>query len=426
MAGGGTGQVFVYDTADGSHVATFTTPEAEAKLIDDLAITESGVYFTDSFRLILGVSGVEGGEAEAWLDFTDTVLNYVDGFNLNGIVPTADGSDLIVVHSGEGAYCINIETQGVSAIDTGAAESTAGDGLALVDGTLYVARDSFGEIVPVALADDLSAGSAGTPITSDLFIYPTTIAYTGSSFLVTNSQFNNRQGSPELPFTIAEIPLSSAPDSATETTSGTISESDAATTSTFQLEAWADNWFAAYLGEDLIVEDSVSITTERSFNAESATFEASYPFNLNFILKDFKENDTGLEYIGERNQQMGDGGFIMQITDLSTGEVVAVSNEAWACTVIHEAPLDKACEAESNPVAGIAPCEFVDLGEPEGWKAVEYDDSAWTATTVHSAGAVDPKGGYDDVTWNESAQFIWGPDLETNNTLLCRVTIASR
>ena len=31
----------------------------------------------------------------------------------------------------------------------------------------------------------------------------------------------------------------------------------------FQLDAWADNWFAAYLGEQLLVEDSVSITTER-------------------------------------------------------------------------------------------------------------------------------------------------------------------
>lgn len=211
VAGGGTGQVFVYDTADGSHVATFTTPAADATFINDLAITESGVYFTDSFRPILWrASGVEGGEAEAWLDFTGSVLTYVDGFNLNGIVPTADGNDLIVVHSGQGAlYRINIETQEVSAIDTGDAALTAGDGLALVGSTLYVTRNSFGEIVPVALSDDLSTGSAGTPITSDLFIYPTTIAYTGSSFLVANSQFNNRQSSPELPFTIAEIPFAS-------------------------------------------------------------------------------------------------------------------------------------------------------------------------------------------------------------------------
>ncbi|MEM7798927.1 MAG: PEBP family protein, partial [Chloroflexota bacterium] len=143
----------------------------------------------------------------------------------------------------------------------------------------------------------------------------------------------------------------------------------------FQLDGWADNWFAAYNGEDLIVEDSVSITTERSFNAESVTFQADYPLNLNFILKDFKENDTGLEYIGANNQQMGDGGFIMQLTDLSSGSVVAVTDESFACTVIHEAPLDKSCEDESNPVVGSAPCDFVDLGEPDGWYAADFDTS---------------------------------------------------
>lgn len=192
---------------------------------------------------------------------------------------------------------------------------------------------------------------------------------------------------------------------------------------TFQLDAWADNWFAAYLGEELLVEDSVSITTERSFNAETVTFEADYPLHLNFILKDYLENDTGLEYIGARNQQMGDGGFIMQLTDTATGNVVATSNADWACTVIHEAPLDKSCEAESDPVAGTAPCTFTDLGEPDGWKLTDYDDTNWSATTVHSANAVSPKDGYDEIRWDAGASLIWGPDLETNNTLLCRITV---
>lgn len=194
-------------------------------------------------------------------------------------------------------------------------------------------------------------------------------------------------------------------------------------TTTFKIEAWTDNWFAAYLGEELIVEDSVSITTERSFNAETATFEASYPLTLNFILKDFKENDTGLEYIGTNRQQMGDGGFIMQLTDLSTGAVVAVSDGSWACTVIHEAPLDKSCANQSNPVAGTAPCGFTDLGEPAGWMSASYDVNSWNATTVHSFDAVRPKDGYDQIRWDASAQFIWGPDLETNNTVLCRVVV---
>ena len=41
---------------------------------------------------------------------------------------------------------------------------------------------------------------------------------------------------------------------------------------TFVAEVWADNWFAMYIGDKLVLEDSVSITTERSFNAESFGF----------------------------------------------------------------------------------------------------------------------------------------------------------
>ena len=191
----------------------------------------------------------------------------------------------------------------------------------------------------------------------------------------------------------------------------------------FQLDAWSDNWFAAYLGEELLVEASVPITTERSFNAETVRFEARYPLHLRFVLKDFIENDTGLEYIGSGRQQMGDGGFVMQLTDRRTGEVVADSDADLACTVIHEAPLDKACEDEADPVAGTAPCEFVDRGEPEGWKAIDFDDGAWTSATVHSVASVAPKGGYDEISWDDSAELVWGPDLETDNTMLCRRTV---
>jgi hypothetical protein len=60
---------------------------------------------------------------------------------------------------------------------------------------------------------------------------------------------------------------------------------------TIKGDVWADNWFAFYLGDKLLVEDSVPIATERSFNAETFTFKADYPLILNFVVKDFKEND---------------------------------------------------------------------------------------------------------------------------------------
>lgn len=51
----------------------------------------------------------------------------------------------------------------------------------------------------------------------------------------------------------------------------------------FRMDGWADNWFAAYLGETLLVEDSVPIATVRSFNVETVTFRADYPLHLNFV-----------------------------------------------------------------------------------------------------------------------------------------------
>ncbi|NCV02643.1 MAG: hypothetical protein EBV53_15865, partial [Proteobacteria bacterium] len=80
----------------------------------------------------------------------------------------------------------------------------------------------------------------------------------------------------------------------------------------YRADVWADNWFALYSGTSLVGEDPVPITTERSFNAETFFFDAELPLTLNLVAKDFKENDTGLEYIGKPNQQVGDGGVILQ------------------------------------------------------------------------------------------------------------------
>jgi hypothetical protein len=145
---------------------------------------------------------------------------------------------------------------------------------------------------------------------------------------------------------------------------------------------------------------------------------------INFVVKDFKENDTGLEYIGTNRQQMGDGGFIAQFTDATTGKLIAVTDENWVCTVIHEAPLDKSCEKENKPVVGQAPCGFTSSAESASWKDAAFDSSAWPKATIYTAQQVDAKGGFDNVAWSASAKLIWGPDLETNNTLLCRFTVA--
>jgi hypothetical protein len=195
-----------------------------------------------------------------------------------------------------------------------------------------------------------------------------------------------------------------------------------ATADTFSADVWADNWFEMRVNGEQVAEDSVPITTERSFNAESFTFEAERPFVIGLVAKDFIENDTGLEYIGTGRQQMGDGGVIFQIKD-AAGETVVVSNSDWQCLVTHTAPLDKSCEDESDPVAGEGACTFDISAEPDGWDTADFDASGWPMADVYTSAQVDPKMGYDDVTWSSGAEFIWGPDLEQSNIVLCRLTV---
>ena len=187
-------------------------------------------------------------------------------------------------------------------------------------------------------------------------------------------------------------------------------------------EAWADNWFAMYVGDRKVAEDSVPITTERSFNAETFTFEATLPVTVGLVLRDYIQDDTGLEYIGTPNQQMGDGGFILQLTDAATGRLVAVTDARMRCLVIHAAPLNPSCEKSATPATT---CQSRILPEPEGWRAPGFDDAAWLPATTYTPAQVGVKDGYTTIRWDASARLVWSADLKVDNTLLCRLRVES-
>lgn len=190
---------------------------------------------------------------------------------------------------------------------------------------------------------------------------------------------------------------------------------------TFTAEVWADNWFALYVNGELVGEDSVPITTERSFNKETITFTASYPLTIAIEAKDFKETDSGLEYIGQNNQQMGDGGLIAQISD-DAGSVIAVTNSSWSSFVTQRAPLDTSCENSSNPDTE---CTFTETEADAEWFSDGYDASAWDFATEYSAAEVSPKDGYNEVSWDASAHLIWAGSLTQDNTILFRTVVES-
>lgn len=203
-----------------------------------------------------------------------------------------------------------------------------------------------------------------------------------------------------------------------------LSEADLGGTGAHQLtaEIWVDNWFAAHLNGAPLHQDSVAYETERSFNAERITFKTDLPATLAFEFRDFMENETGLEYIGSRKQQMGDGGAIVQVRD-AAGKTIAVTDDSWKCLVVQRAPLGLTCEKSRDPQPGVGDCAAKSTSVPADWAAPGFDDSSWPNATAHSASAVRPKDGYDLIRWDSPAQLIWGADLERDNILLCRVTL---
>lgn len=188
-------------------------------------------------------------------------------------------------------------------------------------------------------------------------------------------------------------------------------------------EVWADNWFSLYVNGQKITEDSVPITTERSFNAERFNFKADYPMTIAVELRDYAQNETGLEYIGTNRQQMGDGGAIFQFTNTANRKLIAASNASTKCYVVQTAPIDASCAGEANPVANSSSCAQVTSQRPENWAASDFDDGSWEAATVHTEQSVRPKDGYDTIKWNDEAKLIWSSDLVRDNILLCRINV---
>lgn len=190
----------------------------------------------------------------------------------------------------------------------------------------------------------------------------------------------------------------------------------------FTAEVWADNWFALFVNGKKVGEDSVPITTQKSFNSETIKFTASYPLTIGIIAKDYVQSPSGLEYIGMSNQQIGDGGLIIQIKETVSNKLVAVSDGSWKAFVQNVAPLNPECEKSVNPDND---CKYKNSAIASSWAANTFKDTSWSNATVFSSAEVGPKEGYFDITWHSTAKFIWGDDLKLDNVVYFRKKITS-
>src|SRR5215212_172455 len=216
VAGGQTGKVFVYDTSSGDLVRSFDAQGAG--FLNDVTVNPNSgdAYITDSFVPILWrvpaeeVTGSpQTGELEPWLDLTGTPIAYTEGFNLNGIVTTANGRYLLTIQSNTGnLYRIDTQTKQVTQVDLGGTALTGGDGLVLRGHTLYVVRNQ--EIITeVSLAGQFISGRVNESTSASSLDFPTTGALVRGRLLVVNSQFDEGGPAggtdPEIPFTVSSM-----------------------------------------------------------------------------------------------------------------------------------------------------------------------------------------------------------------------------
>jgi sugar lactone lactonase YvrE len=193
VAGGFTGQAYIYDTRSGATVATYPFGAPGASLINDVTVTKDGAWFTDSFQARLYFVPVSGagvpGSAFRTLTLSGPAADLSGEVNLNGIRATPNGETLIVAHSGTGRLYRVDPASGASAPIAGISVPNV-DGILLEAGRLWAVQNFSNQVSRIRLRPDLTSGVVEAVITSPLFQVPATAARFGSRLAVVNAKFD--------------------------------------------------------------------------------------------------------------------------------------------------------------------------------------------------------------------------------------------
>jgi sugar lactone lactonase YvrE len=191
VAGGFTGQAYVYDTRTGATVATYQLTSSASTVINDVTVTQDGAWFTDSLQAQLYFVPVSAAGAlgpSSTLRLSGPATDTSADFNLNGIQATANGKTLIVAHSGTGQLYTVDPTSGTSTAIAGVSVPQV-DGIVLQGRRLWAVQNT-NQVSRIRLGPNLASGVVEEVITSDLFQVPTTAARFGSRLAVVNAKFD--------------------------------------------------------------------------------------------------------------------------------------------------------------------------------------------------------------------------------------------
>jgi sugar lactone lactonase YvrE len=199
VAGGGTGQAYVYDTGSGTTVATYQLGRAGSSFVNDVTVTRDGAWFTDSrsaqlYHVPVGRHGEPG--AVRTLPLSGPAAELSGDFNLNGITHARHGRVLVVAHSANAAlYTVDPDSGNSAPIEVGVA-LTAVDGIEYRDGRVWAVQNRLDQVSRIALDHELSSGQVEEVITDDDFQVPTTAILHRGTLAAVNAQFGLTDAGP--------------------------------------------------------------------------------------------------------------------------------------------------------------------------------------------------------------------------------------
>ncbi len=191
VAGGFTGQAYVYDTRTRATVASYQFGDPQASVINDVAVTKRGAWFTDSKQAKLFFVPISRtGELRPFrtLALSGPAADTSGEFNLNGIRATAGGKTLIVAHSANGTLHTVDTRTGESATIAGISVPSV-DGIVLQGRRLWAVQNS-NRVTRIRLSPRLRAGVVERIITSERFQVPATATRHGRWLAVVNAKFD--------------------------------------------------------------------------------------------------------------------------------------------------------------------------------------------------------------------------------------------
>ena len=216
--------VTVYDTRSRRLLARFDVTGQDARLVNDLDITPDGsVYLTDSLRALvyritprqLAQARAQGGHAPLTtaFDLTRVLEPHPPGtITLNGIAADPSGRYLLTVDmTGGDLYRIDLSTSEIHKVNLGTNDMSQADGLALQNGTLWVAHPipDANAISRWRLDHDGHEARLERRLTDQALQLPTTLIRRHGELHVVRSQFDKGgpvgPGTPQIPFTIASV-----------------------------------------------------------------------------------------------------------------------------------------------------------------------------------------------------------------------------